>query len=119
MERVLSGSQATPHYLIQKLFSLTELPMPQNARHEPFSRLAAEIALEHPGLKAIRETKGYSIEELSLTCGLSTSEIADIESGKDTDPSKLRRIAAALQLPETALIDAPAPVAAVENRSVS
>jgi transcriptional regulator with XRE-family HTH domain len=96
-----------------------ELPMPQNAKHEPFSRLAADVALEHPGLKAIRETKGYSIEELSLTCGLSTSEIADIESGKDTDPSKLRRIAAALQLPETALIDTPAPTAPVENRSVS
>ncbi|ESW69087.1 MULTISPECIES: helix-turn-helix transcriptional regulator [unclassified Mesorhizobium] len=97
--------------------------MPQTAKHEPFSRLAADVAadvaLEHPGLKAIRETKGYSIEELSLTCGLSTSEIADIESGKDTDPTKLRRIAAALQLPETALIDAPAPTAPVENRSVS
>ncbi|WP_454576063.1 helix-turn-helix domain-containing protein [Mesorhizobium sp. PL10] len=113
------GSQATPYHFDPKLFSPMELPMPQNAKHEPFSRLAADVALEHPGLKAIRETKGYSIEELSLTCGLSTSEIADIESGKDIDPSKLRRIAAALQLPETALIDAPAPTAPVENRSVS
>jgi transcriptional regulator with XRE-family HTH domain len=55
-------------------------------------------------LKAIRETKGYSMEELSLTCGLATDELADIESGKDADPVKLRRIAAALRLPEDALI---------------
>jgi DNA-binding XRE family transcriptional regulator len=119
VERAFSALSGNTHHLIQNSFSPTELPMPQTAKHEPFSRLAADVALEHPGLKAIRETRGYSIEELSLTCGLSTSEISDIESGKDTDPSKLRRIAAALQLPETALIDAPAPTAPVENRSVS
>lgn len=55
-------------------------------------------------LRAIRETKGYSMEELSLTCGLATYELADIESGKDADPVKLRRIAAALRLPEDVLI---------------
>jgi transcriptional regulator with XRE-family HTH domain len=55
-------------------------------------------------LRAIRETKGYSMEELSLTCGLATFELADIENGKDVDPVKLRRIAAALRLPEDVLI---------------
>jgi transcriptional regulator with XRE-family HTH domain len=48
--------------------------------------------------------KGYSVEHLALTCGLATQEIIDIESGKDADPAKLRRIAYALQLPEDALI---------------
>jgi transcriptional regulator with XRE-family HTH domain len=60
-----------------------------------------------PGLnavRAIRETKGYSIEKLSLTCGLAAHELAAIESGRDTDPVKLRRIATALLLPEDAFI---------------
>ena len=55
-------------------------------------------------VRAMRETKGYSIEKLSLTCGLAAFELADIESGKDTDPAKLRRIASALMLPEDAFI---------------
>ena len=94
--------------------------MPQIAKREPFSALVAtEIAPDPSALRAIRETRGYSMEELSLTCGLSTNEIADIENGKDADPSKLRRIASALRLPENALIDAAVPTQPVENRSVS
>jgi hypothetical protein len=54
----------------------------QNTNPSPGWRPMLRLSI--PALKAIRETKGYSIEELSLTCGLSTSEIADIESGKDT-----------------------------------
>ena len=60
-----------------------------------------------PGLNAvrsIRETRGYSIEKLSLTCGLAAHELAAIESGRDSDPAKLRRIASALLLPEDAFI---------------
>ena len=73
--------------------------------------LGADISPELAGaafncdaLKAIRETKGYSVEKLSLTCGLATNELVDIESGKDADPAKLRRIATALQLPENVFI---------------
>lgn len=40
------------------------------------------------------------------TCGLSIGEITGIENGEDATPDRLRRIAAALRLPETALIDA-------------
>ena len=64
----------------------------------------AGAASSYAALKAIRETKGYSVEELSLTCGLATNELVDIESGKDADPAKLRRIATALQLPESVFI---------------
>ncbi|WP_248447714.1 helix-turn-helix domain-containing protein [Sinorhizobium meliloti] len=46
-----------------------------------------------------RETMGYSVEDLSLTCGLTTAEITRIELGADVDPASLRRIAAALQVP--------------------
>ena len=55
-------------------------------------------------VKAIRDSIGYSIEELALTCGLAISEITDLESGADADSIKLRRIAAALRLPENALL---------------
>ncbi|UCI10245.1 helix-turn-helix domain-containing protein [Mesorhizobium sp. B1-1-8] len=65
----------------------------------------------YSALKALRETRGYTIEELSLTCGLAVGEIVDIEDGKDADPAKLRRIASALQVPEEELIRVPA-----ENR---
>ena len=94
--------------------------MPEIAKREPFSApVPTEAASEHGAIRAIRETMGYSIEELSLTCGLSTKEIADIENGKDADPSKLRRIASALRLPQNALIDAAAPTQPSERRSVS
>jgi transcriptional regulator with XRE-family HTH domain len=81
--------------------------MPRTARH---NKLADAVVIEATpadnALKAIRLAKGYSVEHLALTCGLATNEIMDIESGKDADPVKLRRIAYALQLPENALISA-------------
>ncbi|MEW6633525.1 MAG: helix-turn-helix transcriptional regulator [Pseudomonadota bacterium] len=64
-------------------------------------------ATGYSALKAIRETRGYTIEELSLTCGLAVGEIIDIEDGKDADPAKLRRIASALQVSEEELIRVP------------
>ena len=73
----------------------------------------------HSALRAIRETRGYSLEHLSLTCGLAIDEIADIENGKNADPAKLRRIASALRLPENGLIGATAPTQATERRSVA
>lgn len=57
--------------------------MPHLAKKEPFSELAAiEAAPDQSALRAMRETRGYSMEELSLTCGLAVDEIADIENGK-------------------------------------
>ncbi|MGF6178710.1 helix-turn-helix domain-containing protein [Ensifer sp. 4252] len=51
-----------------------------------------------------RQAIGYSVDELALTCGLTDAEITNIELGVDTDPGKLRRIAAALQLPVTTFL---------------
>ncbi|MEY9199408.1 transcriptional regulator with XRE-family HTH domain [Sinorhizobium fredii] len=50
-------------------------------------------------VKQSREAMGYSVEDLSLTCGLTGAEITRIELGTDVDPDRLRRIAAALQVP--------------------
>ena len=69
----------------------------------PAGLVAANLPVVN-AVKAMRETRGYSIEELSLTCGLAAFELANIESGRDTDPAKLRRIASALALPENAFI---------------
>lgn len=89
------------------------------AKKEPFSDLPAiEAAPDHTTLRAIRETRGYSMEELSLTCGLAVDEIADIENGRSADPSKLRRIASALRLPENALINPALLTQSAENRPV-
>jgi len=46
-----------------------------------------------------RRAVGYSIEELAITTGLVNDEIVRIENGTDADPAKLKRIAAALQVP--------------------
>lgn len=56
-------------------------------------------------VRAIRESVGYSVDELALTCGLAINEISAMEAGTDADPGKLRRIAGALGLPEQALLD--------------
>ncbi|MEY9998884.1 helix-turn-helix domain-containing protein [Sinorhizobium fredii] len=54
-------------------------------------------------VKQTREAMGYSVEDLSLTCGLTGAEIIRIELGADVDPARLRRNAAALQVPTSAL----------------
>ncbi|PSS59985.1 XRE family transcriptional regulator [Ensifer sp. NM-2] len=63
---------------------------------------ATAIASGANVVEGARKARGYSIEDLSVTCGLTINEIAKIESGDDADPSKLRRIA--LALGETPLI---------------
>jgi transcriptional regulator with XRE-family HTH domain len=50
-----------------------------------------------------RHVAGYSVEDLAVTCGLTVGEIEAIEEGRDADPGRLKRIAAALQLPLPAL----------------
>ncbi|SFI33681.1 helix-turn-helix domain-containing protein [Aerobium aerolatum] len=49
---------------------------------------------------AMRDAFGYSLEELAVTSGLATSELADLENG-GADPAKLARLASALGLPES------------------
>ncbi|CAN7199660.1 helix-turn-helix domain-containing protein [Pararhizobium sp. LjRoot238] len=50
-------------------------------------------------VRRFREASGYSIEDLALTCGLTDVEISRIETGEDVDPGRVKRIAAALQMP--------------------
>lgn len=66
--------------------------------------VVAAVAAGTNLVRALRESVGYSVDELALTCGLVTGEIAAIEAGKDADPGKLRRIAHALGLPERVLV---------------
>jgi transcriptional regulator with XRE-family HTH domain len=67
-----------------------------NAQPIPSVNIAAVI-------KSAREAIGYSIDDLAVTCGLLVVEIQEVESGEDADPAKLKRIAAALQLPLASL----------------
>ena len=57
-------------------------------------------------IRAIRESVGYSIEDLAVACGLTADEISEMEAGSDADPARLRRIASALGLPEDAVFEA-------------
>lgn len=50
-------------------------------------------------VKRFREASGYSVEDLAVTCGLTDVEISRIETGEDLDPGRVKRIAAALQMP--------------------
>jgi transcriptional regulator with XRE-family HTH domain len=70
------------------------------------STLEGAVAVAEVGtkVKAARETVGYSIEDLAVTCGLANAEIEEIEEGHDVDPAKLKRIAAALQVPTSAFL---------------
>jgi transcriptional regulator with XRE-family HTH domain len=72
------------------------MPNTASADIPPALAMAGRVSL-----KAIRETVGYSMEELSLTCGLATNELVAIENGMDADPAKLQRIASALKLPDS------------------
>jgi DNA-binding XRE family transcriptional regulator len=53
-------------------------------------------------VKEAREAVGYSVDDLAVTCGLVSNEIVEIENGANADPAKLKRIAAALQVPVSA-----------------
>lgn len=67
--------------------------------------LRADCAKPHP-LTEIRMSRGYSIDDLAITSGLTWQEISDIENGRSRDIRHFRRIATALQIPLMAL-DAP------------
>jgi len=89
--------------------------MPHNATNDETSGSGPDYS----ALRAMRETRGYSVEQLSLTCGLAAGEIEDIENGKATDPSKLRRIASALRLPQEAFLASAVPTPAAQGRSLT
>jgi|SwirhirootsSR2_FD_contig_21_14282423_length_376_multi_7_in_0_out_0_1 transcriptional regulator with XRE-family HTH domain len=66
----------------------------------PHEAVAAAFAAGTNALKALRESIGYSVEDLAIACGLARSEIDEIESGQSGDAEKLHRIARSLSLPE-------------------
>ncbi|MGH6806752.1 MAG: helix-turn-helix domain-containing protein [Ensifer adhaerens] len=49
-------------------------------------------------VKRSRESHGYTVDEMSVTTGLTETEISKVELGADIDPVKLQRIASALQV---------------------
>lgn len=51
-----------------------------------------------------RNRSGYTIDQLAVTCGLTADEITALETGTDSDPLRLRRVAAALQMPLSGLV---------------
>jgi hypothetical protein len=114
---VVSGSIV----IFDRTFPATELSMPRTLQHNKIADAAVidAAATVDSALRAIRMAKGYSVEHLALTCGLAISEIVDIENGKDADPTRLRRIAQALQLPEDALFGASVVALATEDRSAA
>lgn len=69
-------------------------PFTGNQTSAPF---AGKIALA-------RDAAGYTVDQLALTCGLTSEEILALETGADSDPSRLKRVANALQLPLTAVL---------------
>jgi transcriptional regulator with XRE-family HTH domain len=76
--------------------------MPHAGTHlSPDEAVAAAFAAGTSALRALRESIGYSVEDLAIACGLARSEIDEMESGQSGDAEKLSRIARALQLPET------------------
>jgi transcriptional regulator with XRE-family HTH domain len=48
---------------------------------------------------------GYSLEDLAVTCGLTSAEITRIEDGVEIDMQHLKRIAPALQISIESLIE--------------
>ncbi|SMD21005.1 helix-turn-helix transcriptional regulator [Rhizobium sp. RU36D] len=49
-------------------------------------------------LRSARVTRGYSIDDVALTCGLTADEVQAVESGADDDAGRITRVAAALGL---------------------
>ncbi|NTJ44844.1 helix-turn-helix transcriptional regulator [Agrobacterium larrymoorei] len=69
-------------------------PTSGNATSAPFAR----------NITAARQAAGYTIEQLALTCGLTSQEITALENGDDSDPLRVKRVAAALQIPLASVI---------------
>ncbi|MDM9628467.1 helix-turn-helix domain-containing protein [Rhizobium sp. S152] len=61
-------------------------------------RLGAGVAAD---LRKARAARGYSLEDVAETCGLTVDEIEAIEAAQDMDSRKLARVAAAVGLPRS------------------
>lgn len=56
-------------------------------------------------VKEVRLAVGYSLDDLAVTCGLTSDEITRIEDGIEIDMQHLKRIAPALQTSVSSLIE--------------
>ena len=66
---------------------------------------AADILLIGIRVRSVRQSVGYSIEDLAETCGLTSAEITGIEEGLEADMGQLKRVASALQVSISDLLD--------------
>jgi transcriptional regulator with XRE-family HTH domain len=80
--------------------SLNHLDQSENA--------IVDVSLVANRVRTSRQAAGYSIEDLAVTCGLTSAEIVRIEDGIEIDMQHLKRIAPALQLSVTSLLEAQA-----------
>lgn len=69
--------------------------MSDTERNANFTSAVAGVAAT---VRDARLAAGYSQDDLALTCGLTIAEIRDVEYAIDTNPTRLRRIFAALRL---------------------
>ena len=51
-------------------------------------------------LSEARQRRGYSLDDLAETSGLTVDEVAALESGEDTDQTRMLRAAAAVGITE-------------------
>jgi transcriptional regulator with XRE-family HTH domain len=56
-------------------------------------------------VRTLRQSVGYSIEDLAETCGLTSTEITAIEEGLEGDTAQLKRVAQALQVSLSSLTE--------------
>lgn len=66
---------------------------------------ATDLSLVGNRVRSARQSVGYSIEDLAETCGLTSAEILAIEEGFEADPGQLKRVAAALQVSVSDLLE--------------
>ena len=76
--------------------------MSHSGSNHTLARIPASAATFGAQLvRQAREAKGYSREDLAVTCGLTVEEIEDLELGNAASPGYLRRVASALGLEAT------------------
>ena len=75
-------------------------------RMDQMAQDVADISLIGSKVRSLRQSVGYSIEDLAETCGLTSAEITGIEEGLEVDMGQLKRVAAALQVSLSDLTDA-------------
>ncbi|MBL0371621.1 helix-turn-helix transcriptional regulator [Rhizobium sp. KVB221] len=74
-------------------------------RLDQYDQGVNDVSFVGSKIRAIRESIGYSVEDLAVTCGLANTEIAGIEAGEVAEPGQLERIAIAMQIPVESLFD--------------